>query len=620
MDKPLKPNYQELIFNDKDYEDVFSESFFYNPETFDEEELGHLFLVGKIKSKVERRQGPVFLLNYIASKLSQNYYTYINYKIKDALSNSLEIVNRLIKELYYKKEIDWLQDMFLLAGVIYKDKIYFSILNKGAIFLWRDNKIQDLITQEPSSDKTDTYFFDRIFKADVNPNDRILVVTHLEHAVAWRVDYFHHPDIFKQEAIGSGNKSFAVLLIFFGKTGEDKTVIHPVEKIAKEDNRRLISKTAASQLKIKSLLVYAAKFLTRLRSIKVASNLKINFRLQIRKLIASIIIVGILLVMGLVLFEVQKSRSIKHDLEKAKGYLEAFYSFDYKDNLERRRFLNEARVIFEKYSYLAETTTDLQRVQFLLKNLDIIQILPRINIINLDKLGFEPSKMIVQGRALLLTDGAQIGTVDLLREEVGDSGVLFNQKLDPRLIQLQNDKIYGLMPQSKKIFTYDLKIKSINEAYIDVPDAETIAMQLYRDFVYTLNQDGLIYKYPRLNLNKRDAWFKKVPSFQTPLNFGIDGKIYVMDSGKVYRFLKGELELENQLNDNKIKNFWLSPEKFDFFIVWTDSYVYLVSKNDLKIKNVIISPKFNKIKDVAVDDNNTFYFLQDKEVIAGFLE
>lgn len=619
MDTTLKPNYQELIFNDEDYEDVFSESFFYSPETFDEEDLGYLFLVGKVKSKVEKRQGPVFLLNYIASKLSQSYYTYINYKIKDALSNSLEIVNRLIKDLYYKKEIDWLQDMFLLAGVIHMNKIYFAILNKGTIFLCRENKIQDLREREVPAEKNETYFFDKIFKADITSEDKILVVSHLEHPVTWKADYFSDPVSFRQDAVRLGNKSFAAMLVFFGKTPEPKTklVIESRAPVVKK-SPRLPHDITAGLAQVRTALSYIMRFFLRLKLIRIAPEVKL--RVQVRRLTILATIAAILFIAGFAVFEVQKNQSIKRDLEKANGYLEAFYSFDYKDIAERRRFLNEARVIFEKYSYLPQTDAKLRQVQFLLKNLDLIQIFPKINIISLDKLMFVPTKMIGQGRTILLTDGANLGVVDLLREEDDVIGPLFSQKLDPRFIQLQKDKIYGLAPQSKKILTYDLKIKSVSEADIDVPTANIVAMQLYQDFVYVLSQDGSLYKYARSNLTKGETWFKTNPSFQNPLNFAIDGKIYVLDYAKIYRFLKGRLELENALNDNKIKNFWLNPEKFDVFVAWSDNYLYLIGKKDLTIQKLVTSSKLSNIQDVILDDNGTFYILQGKEVIMGFLE
>lgn len=614
MNISLKPNYQELIFNDKDYEDVFSESFFYSPETFDEEDLGHLFLVGKIKSKVEKRQGPIFLLNYIASKLSQNYYSYVNYKIRDALSNSLQIVNRLIKDLYYKKEIDWLQDMFLLAGVIYKNKIYFSILNKATILLCRQGKIQDLQRQQFSLNKEEGHFFDSVFKADVMVDDKILVITPLEHQSEWKVDYFNNVNLLKQEAISLANRSFAALLIFFAKPFESEPIIQPKTAVEPEP-----SKTKLELRKSRAVLTYMTKLIGRLKSVKFTFNIKFNLKAILSKLLIPVAIVGFLLIAVVAILEAQKNRSIRRDLDKAKGYIEAFYSFDYKDVEERRRFLNEARVILEKYN-LPHTREELQHIQFLLKNLNFIRFFSKINIISLDKLTFAPTKIIGQGRTLLLTDGQNVGIVDLLREQVENTQNLFNQKLDPKLVQPLKDKIYALLPHLKKLLIYDLKIKSISEADINLPSSDIIAIQLYQDFIYALSRAGLLYKYAHSNLSKYNEWFKKNPNFQNVLNFGIDGRIYILDSTKIYRFLKGNLELDNVLQDYKIKDFRMTADKFDFFIAWSDNVLFFISKKDLQIQKVIISPKINKIQDVILDDNSTFYILQDKEIITAFID
>lgn len=627
MNTSLKLNYQELIFNDKDYEDVFSESFFYSPETFDEEDLGHLFLVGKVKSKVEKRQGPVFLLNYIASKLSQNYYTYVNHKIKDALSNSLEIVNRLIRDLYYKKEIDWLQDMFLLAGVIHKNKIYFSILNKGIIFLCRGDKIQDLISRDltktkSAGNKDETYFFDKIFKADITLEDKLLVATHLEHPLSIKPDYFNNPDSFKRQAVGLGNRSFAAMLIYFGdiKESEKSFEAKPPEVLAGQ-KKSFVGRSGEVFAKTRIVFDYLLRIFSLLKLFSINPKIKFKFKISKRKLLVFLAGAGFLLIAALGTFEIQKNRSIKSELDKARGYLDAFYSFDYEDAAERRRFLNEARVIFEKYTYLPEVETELREVQFLLKNLDLIQFFSKIKIISLDKLMFSPNKMILRGRSLLALDGANMSAIDLLREEVGSAESLFNQKLEPALIQHQKDKIYALMLQAGKMLVYDLKIKSISEKNIKIPDgANIIAMQLYQDFVYLLSKEGMIYKYPLSNLTKYENWFKKNHNFQSTLNFGIDGKIYVLDSNGIYRFLKGESELESNLSAYQIKNFWLTPERFDFFIGWSDNYIYLLSKKDLTIQKIIISSKLNKVQDVVLDDNNTFYILQDKEIITAFIE
>lgn len=626
MDKFLKPNYKEFIFNNEEYENFFSESFFYSPETFDEETLGYLFLVGKVKSKLNRRQEPVFLLNYLASKLSQNYYTYVDYKIKDALSNSLQILNKLVTDLYEKKEIDWLQDMFLASGVI-KEKLYFSFLNKGSIFLLRDNEVKDLWQDMIFEKKDSIALFDKILKTDIQGEDKILVTTPLDALSNIDKKYFKDFDLFKKNIIRTNNKSLAVIYIDFNISKDNQNIANNKKietlKVGLRDTKnqsvfRISFKSILNSFKIKK--VFKQIKLKPINLLYFSKNTKLSqfFKGFYKKIAVFLIVVAVLLFIGFSVYQIRKESLIQKELQVADAYVETFYSFNYDASQDRRRFLNEARVIYEKYKDRKIVLEKLKTVLFFLNNLDYAAGFNKIKIIDAKDLSFLPQRVLLETNNLILTNGSNFSQIDLLNEKIIKNFNPYKLNIENNsLIFISEDILYVL---DQKLLAYDFKIDTLKNYSVDLSSKDAVSIFVFDKNLYILTTKGQVYKYSFSghNIIGPKQWLNDKNVLDSPVSLGIDGNIFILTKDRISKFYAGKLQLQESLPQPNIKGIYVTKDTTDFFALWSGKYVYLLSKKDLKIQKIFINPQFTNIQDVIVDENGAIYILQGKSVIVGY--
>ena len=159
----------ELHFNTKAKDDVFFDSFIYEPENAYEKRLGSLYVVGELDKALP--QNNHFLSN-LASTLKKEYYSSVLAKSPEAsLRGALQKTNEFLDMTIQQGNVSWLGNLNV-AVLNFKDNILnFAKAGKTKILLMRNEEILDI------GPKLEEQSFGNSAKGKVSINDKVLIST-----------------------------------------------------------------------------------------------------------------------------------------------------------------------------------------------------------------------------------------------------------------------------------------------------------------------------------------------------------------------------------------------------------------------------------------------------------
>lgn len=155
---------KKIIFEGKGRTEIFH----FQPENVDKEKHGVLYFVGQTG---ESRYGDVsyYLLNSLAATLKREYYG-STLQHAQAFESALKKANEALAPLSHEtKEV-----VELVALIMRKNQIHFSLIGGCEVFLIRDEQLFQLYQQKTSASKP---YFTSIIKGKVKGGDRIIVAT-----------------------------------------------------------------------------------------------------------------------------------------------------------------------------------------------------------------------------------------------------------------------------------------------------------------------------------------------------------------------------------------------------------------------------------------------------------
>ncbi|MFH0987517.1 MAG: hypothetical protein V1841_01320 [Patescibacteria group bacterium] len=130
---------KELIFDTKE-PTVYCESFVYEPSNVEEEKMGHLFMIGRIRNVPE---SSFYLINLLASRIKREYYSVYNRTSATAIEAALKEGNKILKE--NEERINWLGNLDFLVATVGEKKIYFTLLGRMRAFILRGEEFIDIV-------------------------------------------------------------------------------------------------------------------------------------------------------------------------------------------------------------------------------------------------------------------------------------------------------------------------------------------------------------------------------------------------------------------------------------------------------------------------------------------
>lgn len=161
---------KELLFDSKE-PTVYCESFIYEPSNIEEEKLGHLFMIGRIRN-VEASS--FFLINLLASRIKREYYNTRHKFPAEAFEAASKEGNKALKE--NEDRINWLGNLDFIIVSASQKRIHFTLLGKMKNFILRQNEIIDLVGNF-ISEKDVLFPFSTILQGTLKKNDILIFST-----------------------------------------------------------------------------------------------------------------------------------------------------------------------------------------------------------------------------------------------------------------------------------------------------------------------------------------------------------------------------------------------------------------------------------------------------------
>ena len=132
------PDIKEIIFDGKE-SNVYCETFVWEPSTIDEEKLGYLFIIGRVKNVPETS---FYILNLLASRIKREYFSNPGRSQGLAFSQALKAGTNIILE--NRDRINWPLSLDILVASITGNRILISQIGKMKAFLLRKKEVIDL--------------------------------------------------------------------------------------------------------------------------------------------------------------------------------------------------------------------------------------------------------------------------------------------------------------------------------------------------------------------------------------------------------------------------------------------------------------------------------------------
>jgi len=219
---------KELIFDVKE-PTVYCESFVYEPSNVEEERLGHLFMIGRIRNVPETS---FYLINLLASRIKREYYSNYHRSMEAATESALKEGNKLLKE--NEERINWLGNLDFLVAAVSQKRIYFTLLGKMRAFIVRGEEFIDIV-KNLILEKDVLFPFSTILQGAIKKDDVLIFSTSnifsKEKLLKFGKDLFPIEEKKISKIIESEDSGTALIV----ETGKEAGVI---ERISREKEKK----------------------------------------------------------------------------------------------------------------------------------------------------------------------------------------------------------------------------------------------------------------------------------------------------------------------------------------------------------------------------------------------
>ncbi len=654
---------KEVLFDAKE-PTVYCESFVYEPSNIEEEKLGYLFMIGRIRNVPENS---FYLINLLASRIKREYYGNLSRSPSQAIEVALKKGNEVLKE--NEERINWLGNLDFFVAAVSQRKIYLTCIGKIKAFIIREEKdeqnVIDLI-KDLISERDVLFPFSIILTGSIKKNDILIFSTSnifsKERLLKFGKKLFPIKEERVKEIIQT-NETGVALVVETGKSAEvaverlksvssfgKRTFFQKafllslfLKKKIKETSQKLKNKIGNSLVPLKQKLQTSIRKLKRTKekeevplslSAEKISPPRTKFDLRIfkkwfsKKKIAIAIFMGIFIITGFGIYQHRKNIETKTIEEMIKAAeekkIEGENALIYGDKEKGLAMLTESLNLLNS---IKEPKDKEERIKSLKKEIeDKIneitgrQILPDISPIFEIKRGveeFNPEGIsIIKNNLYIFSPSSSlIYKWDLSKKE----GFFLPQKERVIGTTVVNGKLLLLLENSK--IAVEDSILSIKFPYENLSVKE---ISHFRNYFYLFDKNkGEIIKYKLSNkeVSNPILWFKEREEGKGAVSMAIDGSIYLLfPEGKIKRYAIGSFkeEIGPPKTFPKIKNatkiFTSKDNKYLYLIEPLEKRVIVIKKTGEIVKEYQ-SEQFQNMKDIWVTPKDkTIYLLSGNKI------
>lgn len=651
----LKSTSKEIIYRN-DGPGLYFDAFSYQGSSFQEKNLGSLFVIGSVKYG---REDLSYLISLAASLAKREYYASVatrDQNPKASFENALKKLNEVLEDFFKNREFELSMGLAAVAG----ENIYLSKMGKIKAILARENECIDILNNIALFNKevTEEKEFSNIVSGKLKADDKLLMFIPVRHIssreksildsfrknsqpdfrdkiadLAGKTDGFTccavHAEIKKIKEIpvtsrpnyqtfavaaqnGNRPKKESQKTESASAPGAPETAQSPVAITADAPEPQETPQIIPADVSIvrrKNIFTALTGFFTNL-NLKPRIGKRANFNNRLIGIIAAFAILVAVIVGYLFVFGTQSSAT-RSAIKQAKDNIQSAQTQIAKNDLRSARAA--LRESLDKISALsAKDSKDIKSQ--ILKILDSIdKTSPK-----LPSMLWDLASKNTKGNFLRIS--ALGGDIHLLNNNgelavgagAGDLTILGNFKMSGRQTLLETENgVFAVDPATGAINRIDKKSKKLTtdklKDFIDVKD-----FAYYEANVYDLSGD-MIYKYTDglAGGAKRQIWAKQVG--QDIQSIAVDGNVFLLSSGgKLSQYFKGDKKSEFDLAVNP------SPDA-RIFTAKDLPFVYLASKTE---KRIMVFDKTNgalavtydlsnveSVNDVAITKDQTIFIL-----------
>jgi len=162
--------------NPKLRKDINFKSFYFKPETKNEEKLGNLCIVGELTNFLSKDKK---LLDQVAEKIKQAFYFNTDRNSETAFNKALDSANQYLNSIIEKDSQAWLGNLHLAVVNIKNNTINFSKSGNIRLLLMRHSEYTDIAENlEFQANKPEfKKYFTNIATGQIVPEDKIIIIT-----------------------------------------------------------------------------------------------------------------------------------------------------------------------------------------------------------------------------------------------------------------------------------------------------------------------------------------------------------------------------------------------------------------------------------------------------------
>jgi len=597
-------------------------------------EIGQLSFLLKTKKSDKKNKIRKELVDFAEDK----YYSQKGLSIEKAFENFLREINNFWRNREYKNDTD------LLFFVTKDNQIIFSKTGSISVLLYQNQKIIDLTQPTSTDEEVD---FSDIVSGKLTNDDKLFFVTN--NILESLKENINDKNILEKIKEMNTNSSIGLVVLSLKKTKsfvKNKSEILPkkVDKISVSDEN--LKDHISNQLKIKNYKpnIYK-KFIKKLNNkiLKFTSKFE-NFSYLQKILFTLYLILIIVFIYSLFALghqEISKKRqkryfTIVHQIEEKKNELKS--SLIYNNKTKAKNLLCEINALFKTLT----PRTEKERESYNLINNQLKKFAEKLYsqkfienpeiLINLEEMNPQ-----IRATNIINIDG-DIYTFDRNTnfiyqikgrkiEKANETSV--NVGYLEKMISFGKDNLIFVC-NNHNLADFDLVRKKLSPISLasSFPNLQIKDIASYSESLYILDsKDSQILKYTKTidGFAKEIKWLQEEANLNNAISIAIDGSIYILKrDGEVIKFYKGKkvkFSLEKiypKLTD-AIKIYTNADLKYIYILDPTNKRL-VIFKKDGRLKEQLISSKFNDLKDFAISRNEKIiWFLNGNTILRVLL-
>ncbi len=661
---------KELLFDVKE-PTVYCESFIYEPSNIEEEKLGHLFMLGRIRNSNE---SSFYLINLLASRIKREYYNSPRRSANEAFELALKEANKVLKE--NEDRINWLGNLDFFVASVVQNRIYFTLLGKMRAFILRPNEVVDLV-QDIIPERDVLFPFSTVIQGALKKDDILIFSTSnifsKEKLLTHGAQLFPLEEKKLKELINT-DESGVALVVETGKTAEVierfvPTISSPksslkIPSLSPENKEKIATNFQAISQNIKTFFKATAekikKFFAKI-PVWIKSKHKpatpqeketipsitlekaetgINWR-KIKKMFLKkeVIILLCVLVIGLIGFGIIQSQknlqmtSVKNTISSVEEKKqEAENKLIYGGKEEALPLLEEALELLNTANYSSWPTEQKEKADLLKKELEnkISELTGRKVLSDISPLfeikegveKWEAQGIIMAGNNIYIF--SNISNLVYKWDTQTKKEIFFPVEAKGVLAGTVINNVPIFLSDAKKIVLENEKTLDLSFPYeINLQDNPVIELDNFQNNFYIFDQkQGEIIKYPfsENEIGNGVFWLKEREAGKEGVSIAIDGSIYLLQqNGAIKKFSVGSLkeEIASPATFPKIEKatkIFTSPNNNYLYILEPDEKRVVVANKKGEIVVEYQSEKFENLIDLwATPQDKKIYLLSINE-------